>query len=91
MVRWKELSELIQRDGVQKLKCGCCCSAHCAVSFHNLYRSKVYAHPILQFEKFELVGTLEEDLLQEDDLQMDEEIPMMDEDNFMAHNMRTLN
>ena len=30
------------RPTVTKLKCGCCCSSHCHVSFHNIYGSKYF-------------------------------------------------
>ena len=54
----------------EDLKCGCCCTSHCSVGFHNLYGSRSYQHEFLDLglmEKTAIVDGCEDKFSEEDD------------------------
>ena len=61
----------VRNAGGAKLKCQCCCSYHCDVSFHNIYKSKTYfseVEPLMLFQSEAVVSEDSEQLCDGEDL-----------------------
>ena len=61
----------VRNAGGVKLKCQCCCSYHCDVSFHNIYKSKTYfseVEPLMLFQSEAVVSEDSEQLCDGEDL-----------------------
>ena len=54
-------------------KCRCCCQEHCQVTFHNLYGTKAYFHPVEVLEGFQLESDDIEEIDKENEVQTEEE------------------
>ena len=53
--------------------CLCCCQEHCRVSFHNLYASKVYNHPLRDLKGFQLESDSLEEIVEVSEVQTENE------------------